>query len=120
MARFFSMVTCGVRSISMAAHKITSLKNVVPAGVQSILHKLRYTMFIVLYPLGGVGECWTMINAMRVAEDLDMKAELWDPFLPRLPITPFVRWVYLPVFAFGFAYLYRHMLRQRSRKLKHE
>ena len=71
----------------------------------SILNYLRYTLFIVLYPLGGVGEAWTMYSSMEESKNG------WE----HMPLV--IKYVYFTLFFPGFFFLYTHMLKQRKKRL---
>ena len=89
----------------------------------SFLTYIRYTSFILLYPLGGLGEGWTMYNA----HGLNIKRVVELPFpIPSIGITSdrfeldvdfIVKYVYFPLYIPGFLFLYFHMMKQRKRKL---
>ncbi|CAM9216748.1 unnamed protein product [Choristocarpus tenellus] len=79
------------------------------------LHWLRYSAFIVLYPLGFAGELGTWIVGMPYMKEMGLYE------IPGLP-SGSVSWVlyaYLVLaFGFGAPKLYTHMLRQRKKQLQ--
>lgn len=75
-----------------------------------LLHTLRYTLFIVLYPMGGIGEVWAMLTAMQEGGTRDVLGL-------QLPLAAFIKYAYLPLFLPGFALLYTHMFAQRRARL---
>ncbi|WCJ41180.1 Very-long-chain (3R)-3-hydroxyacyl-CoA dehydratase 3 [Euphorbia peplus] len=81
---------------------------------------LRYTAFIVLYPIGiAPGEMWLMYQALPYIK----KKNLYGDFFAALPISyyNFLR-VVLVCYPFLWLKLYMHMLKQRRSKLgkRHE
>ncbi|KAL9296635.1 hypothetical protein ACSQ67_022531 [Phaseolus vulgaris] len=76
---------------------------------------LRYTAFIVLYPLGvGPGEIWTMYQALPIIK----KKNLYADSFSGLPFSyyEFLK-VVLVVYPFLWFKLYLHMFKQRRAKL---
>lgn len=73
----------------------------------NLIKKLRYTLFIVLYPIGVVSEM-LLVNTSRI---------VYLSFNPNWPFNPAILGC-LALYPFGFTYLYIYMLRQRSRQLK--
>lgn len=66
---------------------------------------LRYTLFLVLYPMGTLGEMYLISKASVAFAELGV----W------------YRWIMLAILAvypFGFLFMYTHMLKQRSKHLK--
>jgi very-long-chain (3R)-3-hydroxyacyl-CoA dehydratase len=80
-------------------------------GAPQWLTWIRYSCFILLYPLGAIGEGWTMWLARDEGGVLDL------PLGIRLKVRPFISYIYMPCFLGGFLTLYSHMFRQRARKL---
>ncbi|KAI8014858.1 Very-long-chain (3R)-3-hydroxyacyl-CoA dehydratase 2 [Camellia lanceoleosa] len=80
----------------------------------SLITYLRYTAFIVLYPLGLAGEMWLMYQALSFIKTKNLYA---DSFAG-LPFTyyNFVR-VLLLCYPFMWLKLYLHLLEQRKSKL---
>ncbi|KAL2328716.1 hypothetical protein Fmac_022143 [Flemingia macrophylla] len=81
---------------------------------------LRYTAFIVLYPLGvGPGEIWTMYQALPIIK----KKNLYADSFSGLPFSyyGFLK-VVLIIYPFLWFKLYLHMFKQRRTKLykRHE
>ncbi|GAB2274310.1 hypothetical protein Dimus_009076 [Dionaea muscipula] len=75
---------------------------------------LRYTVFILLYPVGLVGEMWLMYIALPFIKEKDLYADSFA-FLP-FSYYGFVQ-VLLAVYPFLWLKLYLHLLKQRSSKL---
>ncbi|KAE9620508.1 putative very-long-chain (3R)-3-hydroxyacyl-CoA dehydratase [Lupinus albus] len=76
---------------------------------------LRYTAFIVLYPIGvGPGEMWLMYQALPIVK----KKTTYSDFFSGLPFSyyDFLR-VVLLVYPFLWLKLYLHMFKQRRTKL---
>ncbi|XP_019465134.1 PREDICTED: very-long-chain (3R)-3-hydroxyacyl-CoA dehydratase 2-like [Lupinus angustifolius] len=76
---------------------------------------LRYTAFIVLYPIGvGPGEMWLMYQALPIVK----KKNTYSDFFSGLPFSyyDFLR-VVLLVYPFLWLKLYLHMFKQRRTKL---
>lgn len=88
----------------------------------SVLTWLRYSLFIVLYPLGVSGEIGVLASA--IPSGLLTKAtNSSSPFLMRTVFGPLFNW--MPFWLFvavaygpGLFFLYSHMLKQRSKVLK--
>ncbi|XP_010535525.1 PREDICTED: very-long-chain (3R)-3-hydroxyacyl-CoA dehydratase 2 isoform X2 [Tarenaya hassleriana] len=75
---------------------------------------LRYTAFIVNFPLGLVGEVWIMYQALPYIKDRNP----YSNFFSNFPFTyyDFLR-VGLMIYPFLWLKLYLHMVRQRKAKL---
>ncbi|KAK7257780.1 hypothetical protein RIF29_32005 [Crotalaria pallida] len=76
---------------------------------------LRYTAFIVLYPLGvGPGEIWTMYQALPIVKKKNTYADSFSS----LPFSyyDFLK-VVLVIYPFLWLKLYLHMFKQRRAKL---
>ncbi|KAL6967453.1 very-long-chain (3R)-3-hydroxyacyl-CoA dehydratase [Sarracenia purpurea var. burkii] len=80
----------------------------------SLITYLRYTAFIVLYPLGLAGEMWLMYQALPFIKMRNLHSD----FFAGLPFTyyNFVR-VLLLCYPFIWLKLYLHLLQQRKSKL---
>ncbi|GFS42871.1 protein-tyrosine phosphatase-like, PTPLA [Actinidia rufa] len=80
----------------------------------SLITYLRYTAFIVLYPLGLAGEMWLMYEALPFIKAKSLYAD----FFAGLPFTyyNFVR-VLLLCYPFMWLKLYLHLIKQRKSKL---
>jgi len=80
---------------------------------------LRYTLFIVLYPLGVTGEIMSIIRALPIVKDSDLYS--WG--LPNSWNISFnyyyILLTILPLYIVIFPQLYSHMFRQRSKILYH-
>lgn len=68
-----------------------------------LLSLLRYTLPLALYPLGGIGEAWTMWRAQSVLASPDV---LFHIAGYGVTLTHVVQYVYMPAYIPGFAYLY--------------
>ena len=100
------------------------------AALNRFLTWVRYNMFLVLYPLGAVGEGWTMWNAMQLEEVRTLKQVVCQGIQEldenvcsgigdqKIALRDFIKYMYFPLFIPGFLFLYFHMLKQRSKKLK--
>lgn len=82
-----------------------------------VLTYLRYTLFIILYPLGVTGEIMSIIRALPIVKDSDLYS--WG-----LPNSWNISFNYyyilitcLPCYVVIFPQLYSHMFRQRSKVL---
>ncbi|KAJ6948034.1 very-long-chain (3R)-3-hydroxyacyl-CoA dehydratase 2 [Populus alba x Populus x berolinensis] len=81
----------------------------------SLITYLRYTAFIVLYPIGlAPGEMWTMYQALPFVK----KKNLYADFFAAFPFSyyDFLR-VVLLCYPFLWLNLYRYLLKQRRSKL---
>lgn len=80
----------------------------------SFITYLRYTAFIVLYPVGLAGEMWLMYQALPFIKTKNLYAD----FFAGLPITyyNFVK-VLLACYPFMWLKLYLHLIKQRKAKL---
>ena len=77
------------------------------------LDRLRYFSPILLYPLGGLGEGWTMWNSYAAnVPPVDSLGLLGAVGLPPFPIKEFIVYVYFPLYVPGFAALYVGALRR--------
>ncbi|XP_028776121.1 very-long-chain (3R)-3-hydroxyacyl-CoA dehydratase 2 [Neltuma alba] len=77
---------------------------------------LRYTGFIVLYPLGiGPGEMWLMYQALPIIEKRNLYADAFSG----LPFSyyDFLR-VVIAIYPFLWLKLYLHLFKQRKAKLR--
>ena len=94
------------------------------SGIFKLLNYIRYSSFIALYPLGGIGEAWTMYNAYGLNEKRVLELPFAAPIVGihhkkyEFDVDVVVKFIYFPLFVPGFLFLYFHMLKQRSRKLK--
>jgi len=70
----------------------------------SILLTLRYTLFLVLYPMGVIGEALIIVSYLQNQD--------WAMTLPNIVIGL----IFLSYFYF-FPQMYKHMLKQRKKKL---
>ena len=68
-----------------------------------LLSLLRYTLPLILYPLGGIGEAWTMWRARSVLPSTDV---LFHVGGNDLSLTHVVHYVYMPAYIPGFVFLY--------------
>jgi len=76
------------------------------SGKPGLLRKLRYSAFILLYPIGAASEVLLVEGARRMQV---MKGVFpWNHAVLGI----------LAAYPFGFLYLYGHMLRQRAKQLK--
>jgi len=85
---------------------------------------LRYSLFIVLYPLGVAGEIGVLANVVPRGL-LSAATSPSAPFLMRTVFGPLFQWVPFWVFIVaaygpGLFFLYGHMLKQRQKVLKHK
>jgi hypothetical protein len=93
------------------------------ASLFSILNYIRYTWFIILYPVGGLGEGWTMFNAygLNIKRIVDLPFSMPSVGIKHehyeLDMDFIIKYVYFPLYIPGFLFLYFHMLKQRSRKI---
>ncbi|XP_058199623.1 uncharacterized protein LOC131314791 isoform X2 [Rhododendron vialii] len=80
----------------------------------SLVTYLRYTAFILLYPMGLAGEMWLMYQALPLIKTKNLYAY----FFAGLPITyyDFVK-VLLACYPFMWLKLYLHLFKQRKAKL---
>ena len=83
----------------------------------SILTWLRYTLFIVLYPLGVTGELWCYYDSLHFLKtskfmSLAMPNKFNFIFSPYV-VTLMVMLFYIP----GFPPMYMHMVKQRRKVL---
>ncbi|CAM9830216.1 unnamed protein product [Laminaria digitata] len=81
----------------------------------AVLHWLRYTAFILLYPLGFAGELGTWVVGMPHIKAVGL------PDIPGLPegSTLYILYAYIVfAFAIGAPKLYLHMIRQRKKQLQ--
>eukprot|EP01113_Clastostelium_recurvatum_P030226 TRINITY_DN3662_c0_g2_i5.p1 TRINITY_DN3662_c0_g2~~TRINITY_DN3662_c0_g2_i5.p1 ORF type:complete len:223 (+),score=57.82 TRINITY_DN3662_c0_g2_i5:78-746(+) len=87
-------------------------------AVPYVLGWLRYTLFIVLYPMGVTGETMTLWNSL----DYIHRTQLWSISMPNsfnfaFSLYHFVL-VALVVYVPGLPWLYSYMLSQRARFIK--
>jgi len=80
-----------------------------------VLTYLRYTLFIVLYPIGVTGEIMSIIRALPIVKDTDLYSwgmpNSWNISLNYYYVLILV----LPAYVIIFPQLYSHMFRQRSK-----
>ncbi|GMI97071.1 hypothetical protein like AT5G59770 [Hibiscus trionum] len=84
-------------------------------GCPSWLTYLRYTTFIVLYPMGlAPGEMWLMYQALRFIKEKN----LYGDFFANLPFS-YYDFVMVVLFIYPFLWLnlYLHLFKQRRSKL---
>ncbi|CAH1432410.1 unnamed protein product [Lactuca virosa] len=81
----------------------------------SFLTYLRYTAFIVIYPIGVLGEMWIMYQSLPVI----MEKNLFANYFSALPFTyyTFVK-VVLICYPFLWLQLYLYLFKQRRSKLR--
>ncbi|KAL4570997.1 hypothetical protein LXL04_017747 [Taraxacum kok-saghyz] len=81
----------------------------------SFLTYLRYTIFIVLYPIGALGEMWVMYQSLPVI----MEKNLYANYFSALPFTyhTFVKGV-LICYPILWLQLYLYLFKQRRSKLR--
>lgn len=84
----------------------------------SILTWLRYTLFIVLYPMGVTGEMWCYFDSLSYLKSskwmrIDLPNTYNFTFSPYI-LTILILFLYLP----GFPPLYFHMFAQRKKVLQ--
>ncbi|XP_024965484.1 very-long-chain (3R)-3-hydroxyacyl-CoA dehydratase 2 [Cynara cardunculus var. scolymus] len=81
----------------------------------SFLTYLRYTVFIVIYPIGVVGEMWLMYQALPVI----MEKNLYGDYFSAMPFSyhAFVKAV-LICYPFLWLQLYLYLFKQRRSKLR--
>jgi len=82
----------------------------------SALTSIRYSSFIILYPLGGIGEFWSMYNAIGLEAHIITERVLHVDYT--FDAGTFVKFVYMPLFIPGFLFLYTNMLSSRKRRQK--
>ncbi|XP_072175951.1 very-long-chain (3R)-3-hydroxyacyl-CoA dehydratase 2-like [Diadema setosum] len=82
-----------------------------------VLMWLRYTLFIVLYPIGVTGELWTIYLALPYVKSTGLYSlELPNDYnisFDYYSVLIFLMILYIPI----FPRLYSHMLRQRKKML---
>ena len=90
--------------------------NLVNVNVQ-VLTWLRYTLFIVLYPMGATGELWCYFDSLSYLKNSKvMRLEMPNDF--NLTFCPYVATMMLMIaYAPGFPPMYLHMLAQRRKVL---
>ena len=79
-----------------------------PGKPPAFLTILRYASPVLLYPLGGVGEGWTMYRALDAkigGSDVLFSTSVGGVDLS-LTLSQLVTYVYFPAFVPGFLYLY--------------
>ena len=78
---------------------------------------LRYTLFIVLYPIGVTGELLSVIRALPIVK----QTELYTLHMPNkwnMSIEYYyILWALFPLYVMVFPQLYFHMFKQRSKAL---
>ena len=79
-----------------------------------LLSLLRYSLPLVLYPLGGVGEAWTMWRARSVLATPDLLFTLGGL---DVTLTHVVHFVYMPAYLPGFAFLYFSAIKRFRKEL---
>ena len=84
-----------------------------------LLTYLRYTLFMVLYPLGAMAEWALLYAALPAARNGFGKVSLPNPWNASFDYHRFLR-ILLVCYGPLFLQLYSHMLRQRGKKLKAE
>ena len=75
-----------------------------------IVSYIRYACPLVLYPLGAVGEFWSMYNAQIVGEN--------DILFSSFTLKHLIHYVYFPLFVPGFLFLYSNAVRQFLKQSK--
>lgn len=80
-----------------------------------LLSLIRYSLPLVLYPLGGIGEAWTMWRARYVLNEPDVliRAGGID-----VTLTHVVHFLYMPAYLPGFAYLYFNAVKRFQKELR--
>lgn len=79
------------------------------------LSLLRYALPLVLYPLGGLGEAWTMWRARSVLDKPDVLFSLGST---DVTLTHIVHFVYMPCYLPGFAFLYLTAIKRFKKELR--
>jgi len=82
-----------------------------------IVNYLRYTLFIVLYPIGVTGELLSIIRALPIVK----QTELYTLHMPnKWNISVeyyYILWAMFPLYIIVFPQLYFHMFKQRGKAL---
>jgi hypothetical protein len=84
--------------------------------LRKILTSMRYSSFLVLYPLGGIGEAWSMYNTIGLGQQrdlLDVGLGIQQHFFVDMDVI--VKFIYFPLFIPGFIFLYKNMLHRRQK-----
>ena len=79
-----------------------------------LLTLVRYTLPLMLYPLGGAGELWTMWRARTLVGDGDVLSVAGFT----VTLGSFVTYVYLPMYIPGFCLLYYQAFRKWRKTIK--
>ncbi|BFZ11101.1 hypothetical protein BsWGS_14140 [Bradybaena similaris] len=91
--------------------------SLLPGPVPHLLVWCRYTLFIILYPIGVTGELMTIFNALPFVKETRMYSielpNVWNCSFSFYYYLCFIVISYLPV----FPQLYLHMFRQRRKVL---
>merc|ERR1712131_43583 len=88
--------------------------------VPYFLTYLRYTLFIVLYPIGVTGEIMCVIRALDVVKETGLYS-LGMPNRWNISLNYYYTLcLSLPVYVIAFPQLYSHMFRQRKKMLGKE
>ena len=98
MLTFAWSITEIVRYLYYALHTL--------AFEPSLLVWLRYSTFVILYPLGTAGELITIYSSVAVLNQIRENAG-------------FIMFLVMAIYPFGFYMLYTYMWRQRSKVLGH-
>lgn len=90
-------------------------------GKDSVLLYLRYSAFIVLYPLGVASELLCLRDAWSAIEKCCPRAfslQMPNAWNFAFDYKWFISYAILPAYVLFFPYLYKHMLNQRRNKLQ--
>ena len=76
---------------------------------------LRYTLFIILYPMGVLGEMWTVYSAQPVI----LEKAVFSAAMPNIANMSFsfyhITWLQQIIWPFGLYQLYTYMFKQRAK-----
>ena len=80
-----------------------------------LLSLLRYSLPLVLYPLGGIGEAWTMWRARYALNEPDVLVRAGGI---DVTLTHVVHFLYMPAYLPGFAYLYFNAVKRFQKEFR--